>query len=275
MYKAMIIDDEEIVRWGIRDLIDWGAVGFELCEDGHDGRDGLQKLLRDMPDLALVDIKMPGISGIELIRAAREAGFPGRFIILTGYSEFEFAKAAISLGVEEYLLKPVDEEELELCARKVKEELDLQARESLRRSADAEAAREDLLRKVLLRMGSREELLEQMAEYGISFGEDVLCTAILTDPGAKEEDAQRYAGKCSFFLKESALYLYRTTMDGRVVLISQGMDHKSWARMLSQRNQRLRTKEGEGLVIAVRPAVFWSLFPCFPYSPCLVKCRKI
>ena len=251
MYKAMIIDDEEIVRWGIRDLIDWEAEGFALCEDGHDGRDGLHKLLKHTPDLVLVDIKMPGLNGIELIRTAREAGFEGRFIILTGYSEFEFAKAAISLGVDEYLLKPVDEEELALIARKIKKELDLQAQESLRHRADAEATREELLRRVLLRMGTKEELQKQMAEYGISFGEDILCAAILTDTGTNGEDAEKYARKCDGFLKESALYLYKTTMEGRVVLISRGTDHKSWARMLSSRNERLRTMEGEGLVIAV------------------------
>lgn len=258
MYKAMIIDDEEIVRWGIRDLIDWEAEGFELCEDGHDGRDGLKKLLEQTPDLALVDIKMPGISGIELIRAAREAGFGGRFIILTGFSEFEFAKAAISLGVEEYLLKPVDEDELVLCARKIRTELDAQARETLRRSADEEAAREELLRKLLLRMGTKEELSRQMEDYGISFREEILCVAILTDGGAKEDaskdapkDAQKEARKWADFLKDSALYRYKTTMEGRMVLISQGFDHKSWAGMLSARNERLRTKEGEGLVIAV------------------------
>lgn len=250
MYKAMIIDDEEIVRWGIRDLIDWEAEGFGLCEDGHDGRDGLKKLLEQMPDLVLVDIKMPGISGIELIRAARDSGFQGRFVILTGYSEFEFAKAAISLGVEEYLLKPVDEEELALCVRKVGTQLDRQTQETLRRSADEETAREELLRKLLLRMGSREELGRQMEDYGISFREESLCVAILTDGGV-EGDTERYARKCTDFLKESALYRYKTTMEGRVVLISQGLDYKSWARMLSARNERLRTKEGEALVVAV------------------------
>ena len=145
MYRAMIIDDEEIVRWGIRDLMDWETEGFSLCEDGRDGRDGLKKLLDSRPDLALVDIKMPGISGIELIRQAREAGFGVHFVILTGYSEFEFAKAAISLGVEEYLLKPVDEEELVRCVRKIHGRLEEQSQEERRRIAGKETEKEALL----------------------------------------------------------------------------------------------------------------------------------
>lgn len=119
MHKVMIIDDEEMIRWGVKDLLDWEAEGFAFCEDGRDGRDGLKKLLEYKPDLAFVDIKMPGMSGIDLIQAARETGYEGCFVLLTGYSEFEFAKSAIKLGVKEYLLKPIDEDELGECVRRM------------------------------------------------------------------------------------------------------------------------------------------------------------
>lgn len=112
MHKVMVIDDEEVVRMGIRDLIDWEQEGFYICAEGRDGRDGLEKLMEIQPDVVLVDIKMPGLSGIELIQEARNRGFEGYFVILTGYSEFEFAQSAIRLGVKEYLLKPIDEDEL-------------------------------------------------------------------------------------------------------------------------------------------------------------------
>ena len=100
-YRAMIIDDEEIVRNGIKNLIDWEREDFEICAEGKDGKDGLAKILSEQPDLVLIDIKMPGMGGIDVIRAAREQNFEGQFVILTGYSEFEFAKSAISLGVKE------------------------------------------------------------------------------------------------------------------------------------------------------------------------------
>lgn len=250
MYRAMIIDDEEIVRWGIRDLIDWEASGFELCEDGKDGRDGLKKLLEAAPDLALVDIKMPGIQGIELIRLAREAGFRGHFVILTGYSEFEFAKAAISLGVEEYLLKPVDEEELARCVEKVRRGLDEQARERQRQDAHEETAREELLRGILLRREPRESLEEQMARLGMSFGEEPV-RGDFDGRGANEEEPEKASRKWEDFGKDSSLYLYRATMEERLVLVGQGMDHKTWARRLSQRNERLKARYGTGFVIAV------------------------
>lgn len=222
------------------------------------------KILESKPDLALVDIKMPGLSGIELIRAAREAGFGGQFIILTGYSEFEFAKAAVSLGVEEYLLKPVDEEELLGCARKVREELDRQEEENRRRDAGEEAAREDVLRKVLLHMGSREELEEQMAGYGISFGEKSLCAAILADAG--DVGADSYMDRAAYFLQDSALYQEKVTMDGRVVMIGCGVDYKSWVKKLSARNERMKAQYGRGLLIAVGNNVGYWYELCYSYK---------
>ena len=124
MFTAMIIDDERIVREGIRELIDWEKAGFRLGSDGKDGRGGLANILRENPDLVLVDIKMPGLTGIEVIREARQQGFAGHFIILTGFSEFEYARAALAMGVEGYLLKPIDEEELLEYVGKIRDSLE-------------------------------------------------------------------------------------------------------------------------------------------------------
>ena len=71
-YTVMIIDDEKTVREGICQLIDWQAEGFGLASCGKDGREGLANILRERPDLVLVDIKMPGLSGLEVIREAKK-----------------------------------------------------------------------------------------------------------------------------------------------------------------------------------------------------------
>ena len=116
--KVMLIDDEKIVREGICEMILQGAEEeqIRLTPCGKDGRSGLELILSERPDIVLVDIKMPGMSGLEVIKEARARGFEGHLIILTGYSEFEYARSAIALGVEGYLLKPIDEEELWSCA---------------------------------------------------------------------------------------------------------------------------------------------------------------
>lgn len=121
--KVLIIDDEPNVREGLRKIISWEEKGFKICGEGIDGQDGLEKILLLKPDLVLVDIKMPGLMGIEVIEEAKKAGFRGRFIITTGYSDFTYAKKAMGLGVEAYILKPIDEDELDEMIEKIKEKL--------------------------------------------------------------------------------------------------------------------------------------------------------
>jgi len=112
MRKLLIIDDEPIVREGLKELVRWEQYGYALCDVGVDGRDGLHKIRYHQPDLVLMDIRMPGFSGIEVIKQLRNEGNNSKFIILTGYSSFSYAKEAIGLGITAFLLKPIDEEEL-------------------------------------------------------------------------------------------------------------------------------------------------------------------
>lgn len=123
MLKVLVIDDEPIVREGLKKIIDWEGNGYTICGEGIDGIDGLNKILTLKPDLVLIDLKMPGIFGIEVINMAQEKGFSGEFIILTGYSDFSFAQSAIRLGVRSYILKPIDEEELLETIKNIREEI--------------------------------------------------------------------------------------------------------------------------------------------------------
>lgn len=121
--KVLIIDDEPNVRAGIKMLIPWQTYQFEICGEGIDGIDGLEKIKKLEPDLVLIDIRMPGLSGLEVIEQARTYGFCGKFIITTGYSDFEYAQKAIHLGVSTYLLKPIDEDELVVAVEKIKHQI--------------------------------------------------------------------------------------------------------------------------------------------------------
>lgn len=267
MYKVMIIDDEEMIRWGIHDLLDWENEGFVFCEDGRDGKDGLGKLLKYCPDLALVDIKMPGIGGLELIQKAREAGYEGYFIILTGYAEFEFAKQAIRHGVKEYLLKPIEEEELARCVRRVREELEQKEGERVYHSANENIAREELLRRIVLQMETREELEEKIKRYQLSFEEKILCAAILTDRDllTRKEDG-KFQEKVGLFLRDGELYSEKMVMDNQIVLVGSGLDYRTWVEMFSKRNEWLRKRFGEGLLIAVGHNVNQWYDLCYSYE---------
>lgn len=123
MEKLFIADDENSIREGLKHIIDWEELGFSLCGEASNGRDTLAQILALNPGLVLLDVKMPGMHGTEVIRRAREAGFQGKCIILSGYSDFKYAQEAIRSGVRFYLTKPIDEEELIRTVTQIREEL--------------------------------------------------------------------------------------------------------------------------------------------------------
>lgn len=112
MQKVLIIDDEPIIRKGLKSVISWADYGYEICDMGIDGRDGLNKIRSHRPDLVLLDIRMPGLSGIDLVKQVRKENNKVKIIILTAYSSFSYAKELMGYGIESYLLKPIDETEL-------------------------------------------------------------------------------------------------------------------------------------------------------------------
>lgn len=124
MVKVLIVDDEPNVRMGLRKMIDWAGNGFEICGEAEDAYEGNRKILKCNPDIVLMDIKMPGKLGTDMIRESRAAGFNGRFIVLSGYSNFEYAKKVMKYGVKSYILKPIDEDELLEAVLNIKKEIE-------------------------------------------------------------------------------------------------------------------------------------------------------
>lgn len=120
MLKVFIADDEEQVRIGLKKIINWEAYGFEVCGEAKDGETAYNKMMLFEPDLVLLDIRMPKLQGLAVAAKAREAGFRGRIIILSGYSEFKYAQEAIQCNVDYYLTKPIEEEELQEAVLSIK-----------------------------------------------------------------------------------------------------------------------------------------------------------
>lgn len=112
MLKIMIVDDEFYFREAIKISLPWNELGFEICGEAKNGRDALEKVAAIKPEIIIVDINMPIMDGLEFVQHLRETNNDIKIIILTGHSEFNYARQAVKLGVFNYLLKPVDEEEL-------------------------------------------------------------------------------------------------------------------------------------------------------------------
>ena len=106
MLKVFLVEDEVLIREGLRDKIPWEQYGFRLVGEAADGEVALPLIRKARPDVLITDIKMPFMDGLALSRIVREE-FPGiKIIIISGYDDFEYAREAISVGVDQYLLKP-------------------------------------------------------------------------------------------------------------------------------------------------------------------------
>lgn len=112
MVKILIVDDEPIIRAGIISSINWEEYGVEIAGEAKNGREALEKVRAVMPDIILTDIRMPVMDGLDFVQSLRELGSEAKIVILSGYSDFDYAKKAIGLGVSDYLLKPVGAEDL-------------------------------------------------------------------------------------------------------------------------------------------------------------------
>ena len=113
MYKLLLVDDEAIIREGIRTMVDWEALDIVLTASCANAFAALDSMTDDMPDILMTDVRMPGMSGLELTERALQLHPQLQTLILSGYSEFDYARQAMKWGVKEYMLKPCSREEME------------------------------------------------------------------------------------------------------------------------------------------------------------------
>ena len=130
-YKVLLVDDEEEVTNMIEERIDWAGLGFEVAGKAQNGVKALELSEKVQPDVVITDIKMPYMNGLELARYMKQENPGVRILILTGFDEFEYAKEAVHLEIDEYILKPVNADELSECLSRLKSVLDKEREEKL------------------------------------------------------------------------------------------------------------------------------------------------
>ena len=127
MYRILVVEDQQIIRYMLCNTIDWASVGCEVCGQAASGEEGLRCIEALSPDIVLSDIHLPGMDGIKMLEKAKGLQVSGdgrgvsygfESIIITGFSQFEYAKRAIGLSAVDYILKPIDEEKLLEAVRK-------------------------------------------------------------------------------------------------------------------------------------------------------------
>ncbi|MDD3251020.1 MAG: response regulator [Lachnospiraceae bacterium] len=174
LYRIILVDDEEEVRKGIIRKIDWERLGFEVAGDAENGQEALEKIEQLEPDVVMTDIRMPYMDGLTLTARIRQKYPSIKVLIFSGFDDFEYAQQAIKLNVTEYILKPVNVEELTEILGRVKENLDeeIEQRRNVNLLRDSYRSSLPILRELFLNdmvrsaVGS-EEIEKKLKEYEI------------------------------------------------------------------------------------------------------------
>ncbi len=130
MYKILIVEDEEYIRKGLIYLLPWEKMNCCIAGEAANGEDGLKLIETTRPDIVISDIRMPGMDGLEMLECSM-GQYDFEAVILSGYSDFEYAKKGISLGVRDYITKPLDFDELRSCICRLTEEREKKKKDHL------------------------------------------------------------------------------------------------------------------------------------------------
>lgn len=174
LYRIMLVDDEEEVRRAMIRQMDWEGLGFTVAGDAENGQDALEKLELLEPDVIMTDIRMPYMDGLTLVAKIREKYPFVKILIFSGYDDFEYAKQAIKFRVTEYILKPVNGEELAEILKRVKDSLDeeIEQRRNInilqeRYENSLPVLRELFLNDLVSRTADMADAAPKLKEYGI------------------------------------------------------------------------------------------------------------
>ena len=106
MYHVFLADDEPWALMTLQNLIDWSDYGFAVSGEAEDGEQALERIIRTNPDLIISDIRMPGMDGLSLLQTIRDRGLGAEVLLVSGYTDFEYARKALQYGCAGYLVKP-------------------------------------------------------------------------------------------------------------------------------------------------------------------------
>ena len=197
LYRIILVDDEEEVRKGIIRKIDWEALGFQVVGDAENGQDAFEKIEQLEPDVVMTDIRMPYMDGLTLTSWIRQKYPSVKVLIFSGFDDFEYAQQAIKLNVTEYILKPVNVEELTRILNRVRENLDqeIEQRRDVDRLRESYLSSLPILRELFLNDMVRgnmpaENIRQKLEEYKIDIlGAEKWLTAVINVENEASEES--------------------------------------------------------------------------------------
>lgn len=141
MKKVILVDDEVFVRKGLLALIPWQELGYEVAGEADDGEEAMKLIDELNPDVVITDIRMPVMDGLRMIGTVRDSGgYIPKFIIISGYNDFKYAQQAVRYGVQDFILKPIDEDEMTVALLRIKDIIEEEHRGKTAPRVDFDAA---------------------------------------------------------------------------------------------------------------------------------------
>lgn len=232
MYKVLLVDDEYMILAGLQKLIDWNSLGMEVVETARNGKKALDYMTEHPVDIVLTDVTMPVLSGIDFIREAQKKAKPFKFIILSGYQEFEYVKNGMHLGASDYLLKPIDKEELYHSLENILKEFE-QAK--LYNQAD-QTIFEGLVGS-WIRNELREEQLDQLFKNSLfKIPKEPMFTVVIVQNKQSGNWETCFKEVC----RELSISLYFSLNETEKVIVLTESDNKKIELELNQLNEQLK-----------------------------------
>ncbi|MGG3311588.1 response regulator transcription factor [Paenibacillus sp. FSL W8-0187] len=179
MYKVFIVDDEPFIIEGLVDVVDWSKYGIEVVGHAENGRQALEKMAVIPVDILITDISMPVMTGLELIEGARKLNRNLKVIILSGFDDFAYLKEGMRLGIENYLLKPINLKELEETIASTTDKMNKSRREMRLDEYDINVLRSNILYRWITDRIEPEELEERTTLLGLNLNLPYVMASIL------------------------------------------------------------------------------------------------
>ena len=209
MYSIMIVEDEYLVRQGIASLVNYEQFGMQVIAQAENGREAWQKFQKNPADILLTDINMPQMNGLELAKLVRDQAPKCHIVFLTGYDDFDYARTAIKLGADDYLLKPFSKDDVEEMLAKVQTKLDKERKKAQIQNLVDQGQRSELEEAIHARLADSELSLKNLA-LQLGFSPSYLSVLIKKELGLPFQDylIQERMKKAKLLLLTTDLKIY-------------------------------------------------------------------
>jgi len=229
LYKALLVDDDPVILNGLQNLIGWDTLGIEIAGTALNGADALQMMETKFIHILCTDIKMPEMDGIELVRRAKQRFSDVKIVILSGFDEFGYVREAAKYGVEDYLLKPVNRDEISATLLHTVDRLNQDRTRYRQKRTETNILKENVLLRWVtggIRSGELENKLDFL---GLKANEGFYLAAVIVDLNEKDGGEDEFFGYpelktlaitsiCRDLIPEDEAYIF-TNLTGDAVLL--------------------------------------------------------